>query len=404
MKIKIVSLLLIASVVLALSILPIACSGDDDDDDDDNDGEAPPTKYDLSMIGWGFGDGIFRYQGGQWQKETVSSVTFPIVAAKFQHRLYGYVITSHNIYRFNNEQWSTVTPPDLPNTVNLFDIAVTSDGTYWFGGNDAQDNGYLVRILPDGTRNVIAMTGTITTQAAKLSAILTVPEDAALHMTALIEGHWQHVRWDGSNVSSDVIVAYSEEAPTQVNDIALAPDGAFWAVGWDITDGEKIGVFWRRGNESWSRRAATPVSTCKTTDVRKLQFTADGAGYAIADCLWSQIYMTTDSANWSEMELPGIKGDQFLIQDMDMLEANRGWAVGYNSDWDEPLLLLRQTGGWQQARPVDEGSGNTLNAVAIFDIPQPVDSDDDTVDDDTADDDTADDDVTDDDLADDDAQ
>jgi len=55
-----------------------------------------------------------------------------------------------------------------------------------------------------------------------------------------------------------------------------------------------------------------------------------------------------------------------------------------------------------QARPVDEGSGNTLNAVAVFDIPQPAGSDDDTADDDTIDDDVTDDDTADDDLVDDD--
>ena len=95
------------------------------------------------------------------------------------------------------------------------------------------------------------------------------------------------------------------------------------------------------------------------------------------------------------MELPGSKNEDFVINDFDMLEDTRGWAVGYYPEWDEPLLLLRDATGWHQARSLDEETGDELNAVVMFDFPIPGSMDDDTTDDDTtADDDTTSDDDT----------
>jgi len=116
-------------------------------------------------------------------------------------------------------------------------------------------------------------------------------------------------------------------------------------------------------------------------------------------CLRSVMYSFEDGA-WTEIVLPDNKGNEWRIHDFSFLDAQRGFAVGFSDQGNEPLILLRNAGGWQKVPPLDLDSGLALYGVSVWEATSG--SDDDTSDDDTADDDTADDDTGDDDTADDD--
>jgi len=392
-------------LLLAAGLFLLQCSDDSDDDDDttpDNGDEQPPT--DQTMVGWAFGDSIYRYSDGYWREQPDEAVTGKLIAAAFINRDFGYAISEYNVYRYNEGVWSRITPPDYPLSAAMFDIAIADGGVVWFAARDPDGEGYLIKHLPTGENAVFKLNPTISTIPVLLKAILAVPGDPYLHMVAEVEGYFQHWAWNEQDKVTDIIIANDPENPTvEINDLAIAPDGALWAAGWDLADELQTGVFWRRGAEAWDRRPAMASTDCRTTSVRKVMFTDDGIGYALADCIWSQIYRSTDASNWTEMSLPGDKGEEFVINDISLISDTKGWAVGYTSVLDEPLLLLRNESGWNQSRSLDTDTGHELNAVAIFDYPLPGGVDDDTLDDDTADDDTGDDDTGDDDTGDDDS-
>lgn len=390
--------------VFLFGILVNCGGGDDDDDDDDSTpGEEDPKKYDQSMIGWAFGEGVYRYFDGEWAKEPTSPYASRIVGAHFENREFGFVFTTQHIFRYEYGEWTELTPPNYPPGVLMFDMARTGDGSYWFAARDYENNGYLVRIDPTYATAVYPLLGTISSQPVRLTAIAGLSENPALFMTAEIEGWFQLVSWDALTVETELIFEQSEEAPVEILDLTQAPDGTLWAAGQILAEGEPTGAFWHKIGEEWAYQPAVASSACSTHTVRSLHFTSDNTGYAIANCLWSQIYHSTDLVNWTEMELPGLKNENYLIQDMGMLEDTRGWVVGHTDEIDGPLLLLRDINGWQQALPLTFDEGDQLNAVVMFDLPNPGGlGDDDTTDDDTTDDDTGDDDASDDDQTDDD--
>jgi len=119
----------------------------------------------------------------------------------------------------------------------------------------------------------------------------------------------------------------------------------------------------------------------------------------LAECGPSQIYRRDDAGEFREMFLPGVKGSTYRIHGLSLLSDTQGWAVGYSSDLDGPMLLLRNADGWELAHLQSSTPGDELYDAAVFAIPQPGgigEPDDDTVadDDTTADDDAVDDDTT----------
>lgn len=427
--------IVVAALIAALMVVLFAfvtCSKDDDDDKDNGkDGKTPPQLYDMTIYGWGFGDSLYQYQAGQWNVDAATPFSNRITGSAFFNRAYGFVWGQRVVYRYNAGAWQNLTPPGMP-TADIVDGVFLPDGSFWVAANDALYNGYLVCFLLDGSANIIPVQGAITSNPMYLVALFPVPEDQAIHLVGVVDGWYQHLRWDGSTVTPDPIfqVQYIEvgadddddtaadddtsaddddddddSSPVyvpaaQILDAAQAADGSIWAAGYSMVEGEKRGTMWHRGAEAteWASFLLTPTTGCKTNRVRRLYFTADGAGLAIADCLYSQIYEQVAGDQWTEASLPGVKGDKYVLEDIGLVDKDRGWAVGYTSDFNEPLFLMRSTEGWQQARFIEGNKGDHLYAVTMFDIPDPgLPSDDDSAtDDDTspADDDAADDDTS----------
>jgi len=396
--------LLLLAVPAALAAFAFGCGSNANDDDDGGNGEPTPPIYDPTMIGFAFGNGVYDYNQGRWNKNDVAPTSNMIVGAIFVNRDFGLVYTPQQVYLYYNNGWIEETPPDFPAGAMMFDAARTADGTFWFAANDAENNGYFIRIGMDGSKQVIPMLGNVSFSPVRLTSAMAIPGDNNVYFTAEIDLNLYVVAWDGMQGTSFLpIIAQNPEAPIDVLDLAWGPDGAFWVAGYDWADGAQLGVIWHFVNNEWSRQPLTAASGCRTVSARRIYFTPQGTAYALAECSWSQIYHTNDLANWQEMPLPGEKGDEYKIRDLSLLDDTRGWAVGYTSSTDGPLLLLRDPNGWQVAVPQTFGEGDRLWAVAMFDLPAPGPDDDTTVDDDTVvDDDTTDDDAVDDDLVDDD--
>ncbi len=396
--------LLLLSVTLVSVLVAFGCSKSSDDEngggDDDDD---TPTVYDPTMIGWAFGNGVYSYDQGRWNEEDVSPSGSEIVGAIFVNREQGLVYTAQSIYRYESGGWINITPASFPGGALLFDATRTGDGSFWFAANDAQNNGYLIRLALDGSELVAPASALFGGAATRLTSLATVPGDKNIYFTAEVNLTLLVGVWDGAQaVVTDPIVAQTPDFPLDVLDLTWGPDNHFWVVGYDQVDGPQQGIIWHRTDEGWIRQPLVASSDCQTTSARRIQFIEGGIGYIIADCLWSQIYRSSDQTNWAEMSLPGDKTD-YRVNDISLLSDTRGWAVGYTGAYGGPLFLLRNAEGWMQATPETFGAGDGLRAVAVFDLPEPGPDDDTVVDDDTvADDDivTDDDTVADDDLLD----
>jgi hypothetical protein len=360
------------------------------DDDDHNGGEPSPPYYDPTMIGWAFGDGVYRFDQGRWNRDSNGPSGAVFVGASFTNRELGVAFTVQRIYRFTDGAWSDVTPPDYPSGASMFAGMQTSDGTVWIAANDTAANGYMIRIGADGTENVYAMAQVLNKTPVRLTAVAPAPGSTTVFFVAEFDGYLQVVAWDGAQAISAIpIIQQSTDAPVDVLSVAVGPDGLLWVTGYDRQDGPQVGVIWHQKPDSaeWNRIQAVASSTCQTVSVRRIYFTAQSTGYAIAQCLWSQIYHSADLASWTEMSLPGSKGDKYQIDDLSMLTDTHGWAVGYTDQFNGPLLLLRNSNGWIEAVPQTYNQGDHLHAVAVFDLPAPVQDDDTVTDDDAIDDD-----------------
>jgi hypothetical protein len=405
--------ILVPALVLAVAVF-VSCNKDDNKDDGGSGDEDIPRSYDPTMVGWAFGDATYEYLGGKWRVVADNPFAVTIRGAAFVNRYLGYVHSSDRIYWYSNGNWSSVSPAGVPPNLQYVRGVVGPDQGGWFVGNTPDYAGYIVRVGPDGAATLWAAQGTLSPSAVFFVNAFVVPGDAALHFATVIDGWYQHVRWDGVNVQAETLfqvqwiqpgadddddtspgadddVSPSPPVPfAQVYDLAATVDGQYWAVGYDYQDGIKRGVFWRRDDASvYTRVLPNSVTECQTESVRKLYFTADGGGFAIAECTWSQIYQL-QGGGWTEMQIPGVKDEQFAVSDMSLINQNRGWVVGYAPDLSEPLLMLRDANGFTQAQFAEGNQGDHLYAVAIFEIyPYGVDDDDTSPDDDSPDDDTA---------------
>ena len=385
------AVLLLALIFLFASLFTHCTTKKKEEKSDLPPGEGPPPIYDPNIYGWGLGDTVYEYEFGEWHHLEAPSIDLPIKGAYFPTHGFGYVFSDRRIYQYNGGIWKDFTPTDKPPAF-FFDMAMTGDGAMWFASIDLFQNSYLTSLSLDGLTTVYSVQEAITTSRARVTSILSIPGDPFLQILAEVDGWWQRLYFDGAAWVGDEIVESPLGASTVVYDLNLAPDGTYWAVGQDQNAGEPRGVFWHGEGGGWTRIVGEMVSDCRTYNVRRLYFTPDGFGYALADCLWTQIYRSEDLQNWIEMYLPGDKGEAFFISDLSMVSDSEGWAVGYNSIMDEPLLLVRDINGWQQARPRETGLGDILYATVMFPYPHNLGPDDDTVtDDDTmpADDDTA---------------
>jgi hypothetical protein len=80
----------------------------------------------------------------------------------------------------------------------------------------------------------------------------------------------------------------------------------------------------------------------------------------------TRILHETVERAWRETQLPGEKGDEYVLYDISMLTYDRGYAVGYTSATREPLLLQRDPAGWVRAVTYAESDREHIYSVAMF--------------------------------------
>ncbi|MDP8224464.1 MAG: hypothetical protein P9L99_13975 [Candidatus Lernaella stagnicola] len=433
-------LIFFAIAMLSVTLVIVSCGDDDDDDDDNDELEDVPKVYDTTIDGWAFGDGLYRYAQGHWNKESQSPFNVQVIGSVFTDRSYGFVYSGQRIYQYRAGDWIPVNNSNFP-PGSITDATFIPNGSAWFAVNNAYGRGSLVGVTEDAQPMIFDSEGTLASVPLKLSALFQVPEDNALHLCAVVpeatDYFFQHLRWDGTTVTSEVMfridfmpvdppaddddtttdddttadddTAGDDDQPewlqmVDILDMKTAPDGTIWAAGWDrADDATPRGALWHRvanGEEiTWERTLLETSTGCKTTMAKKFVYAPDtGRAFVIADCGNSQIYRQNDDGSWSQMLLPGIKGSTYRINDLSLVTETKGWAVGYTSDKNAPLLLVRSTAGWEIADARTFDVGDELFSAALYSVQSPggFSDDDTTADDDTTTDDdtTGDDDTT----------
>jgi hypothetical protein len=379
-----------------------------------NNGRQPaePLYYDQSMFGYGFGTSLWNYIGGQWKQSDADPFGAAPVAyggAAFQNSDYGFVWTEQLLFRYKSGSWSNATPSDMP-AGTIVDGVFDVNGGCWIAvTNTSSLNGWLVYIKPDGSDTVVAGQGLFSNNpVAFISVFVVAGDNTGIHALAALDGNFEHLRWDGANVSNEIVIPISYNQSTGDDDASpsppqlaaavvgmrAAPSGQIWAIGWDTSDKYGRGVFWQRQTNpvSWTRIPTTPNNGCVTTTVYRIAFgSEDGAGYALGGCSHSQIYWQSGPNQWQEMSAPGSESGGYLLQDMAILSATHGWIVGYDAVHNLPLLLVASAQGFQLANPATSGTGAKMNAVVMFSSKPTAVGDDDfsPADDDTSPDDDA---------------
>jgi hypothetical protein len=412
------------AAVLALAVVP-SCGDDDDDDDNDTPpGESPDPRYDLTMEGFAVGDGLYLYEGGQWRKSPDSPFVGRVFGAIFADKDHAFAYSRRSIYRYQEGSWAAINSSNFPDG-NILDATYTFEGAAWFALNNAENAGFLIRVDQQGAALPFPTEGVLASVPLKLEAIFSVPGDPALHLAAIVpeanDYFYYHMRWDGTATTSELLFHIDfiqvdppaaddddttpsdddttgdddDTAPVEwlqmveIYDMQTAPDGTIWASGYDrADDGTKRGAIWKRvvgETVTWERTLLENTSGCKTLVGRKFVFSPEGRGYVLAECNNAQIYRQTDDGTWQELALPGEKSADYRIDDLVLLSDTQGWAVGYSGAVGGPLLLWRNTAGWEQAKAAGDAGNDRLFAAYLYAVPPPSgigEPDDDTVGDD----------------------
>jgi len=178
------------------------------------------------------------------------------------------------------------------------------------------------------------------------------------------------VRWNGTTWTRVPIQDSNPAMPYHLIDMATAPDGSAWAVGY-TGNGSENGldtVILRWNGTAWTRvPSPSPGSNATLASVTVIS----------ADSAWAAGTTTTSSGEgiplilrwngttWTRQPTPGqVEGG---IDDIDAVSASNVWAVGQglNTATDTPVLIMRWNGvTWTQVPSPSPGIDDQIYRVA----------------------------------------
>lgn len=256
--------------------------------------------------------------------------------------------------------WSASTPPGVSGTWELSGVYFTSPNDGWAVGYDSEnDRGVLLRYSGGSWTSL------------DTSAIIPSDESwdwrlSSVHFMSANEG-WA-VGTDEYNARG-VLLHYSNGSwssvpPPEVSEswglssVHFTASGEGWAVGKDEANGS--GVLLHYSNGSWSLYDALSVISWDTSwewELSSVHFTSPTEGWAVGyDSDNGQgVLLRYLNGVWTSKDPPNMGGMDWGLTSVHFTSPTEGWAVGWKYDWDtdvgQGVLLKYVNGSWSNKTP-----------------------------------------------------
>lgn len=431
------------SIVCCLALLVscflwIGCQPKNDDEEDDKKGDNPPVEkaFNPDLEGFGAGDMIYRYFEGYWKTYSISTNIFPIYSLHFPTRNRGYAAGGSGILRYDGVEWTNITPASQTSIYDFIRVIEGFSAVYVLGrATDGSESKLHTYSLENGSWNEFDLNAWTGRDDAIIHDIA-YSVNIGIVMLAAYGGAAHMITFNEEGPVIETIYPQTEKSEPVLKTISIVTvdEGVdIWVAGHEIltqgdtddddatddddsTDDDTTDDDDSTTSDAFSKTSLLPLvmhseqdewvryelsGDCHYQSVDRIVMTSQNHGYASVYCIYSHV-LEFDGTGWYETDLPQEKGEDYFIADMSFIDDTVGWAVGHSSYYNEPLMLIHSSEGWEIGRPPIEEreNGGTFYAVTMYPTPE-SDDDDDAADDDddSADDDDAvdDDDSTDDD-------
>ena len=414
---------LVLALVSALAF-NFSCDDSEEDDaavDDGDQQEQPEKQYNTNLEGFAAGSAMFAYSNGRWAADSDVDSDLPVYELFFADRDDGYAGTQGALLRYDGT-WSDITPSGYSGQIRYVRIIREEGGLYVLAQTALGDDSWYFLLPADQSEwSVINPKQLFGREDAYIEDLdLVSGLGAVLLITWDEESHL--VTFDSTGASTSITPSPRTETSqaifTTLSVVSGGEQPKAWVGGYrnlqipqgpdpnagvddDDNFAEETEAFLMSGwGETWVEEDLG--TSCDFERVELVEMTTANNGYASVYCINSEV-LRYNGVNWIPTEMPQSKTEDFRVSDMSFIDDVVGWAVGYSSEFKEPLMALHSVEGWEIARPSEEerGSGKALYAVSMYPTPEDADDDDSVDDDDIVDDDDTvdDDDVVDDDDA-----
>ncbi|MCZ7581950.1 MAG: hypothetical protein M5R36_00735 [Deltaproteobacteria bacterium] len=389
------------TVILALAVfsavLAVSCADDSDEDgadadDDTEDGDKPPAFTEV-LEAIAVGDVVYRYVEGNWEVvDAIPSGALPWYSVDFRNADDGWAGARGVLYRYDGTEW-TLSQPGLTNQAIIERVRMTSGGV-WALANEETGHGSILRLNAEGAWDVTRLDDVFGGGEHRAKDFVVGSAEAATVLVTT-DRSARLIRFGGEEPETTALYDFDPLNWLTFNALVARSDGRL-IVGGRLNNGvARQGVIWAEDEEGAFAPMAIAPADCVLEDVVRFR-RIDERLYMLGMCTRSVMYVL-EGETWTKIDLPDNKGVLWRVNDLDFVDEQTGWAVGYSDSRNLPLLLLRDPGGWQQAEPPADDAGAVLYGVAVWPADGDHTGDDDLADDDTGDDDTGDDDTGDDD-------
>jgi hypothetical protein len=256
--------------------------------------------------------------------------------------------------------WSASTPPAVSQIWGLSGLYLTSADDGWAVGYDGEK----------GTGLLLHYTGG-TWISLDASAIIP-PEESDQWWLSSVHFVWANEGWavgtDEYNARGVLLHysngSWSSVSPPEVSEswglssVHFTTSGEGWAVGKDEANG--CGVLLHYSNGSWSSYGASTIISPDTSwewELSSVHLTSPSQGWAVGYD-WDNgqaVLLRYLNGSWTSMNPPDMGGLDWGLSSVHFTSPSEGWAAGWQYDWDSDsgkgVLLRYVNGSWASKSP-----------------------------------------------------